>query len=110
MSDYAELVRRARERADSYRQSGPSAEHTAKLLEEMALAIESLQAKKRAARREALEPLRRKAQENADFWENRLQDHDWRPRRTNIEVARSQLQHIANDIRVLIDKDTQDAF
>ncbi|PDT47288.1 hypothetical protein CO661_13990 [Sinorhizobium fredii] len=39
----ADIVERLRERADSYRQSGPSAEHTAVLLEEAAIEIERLQ-------------------------------------------------------------------
>lgn len=40
--DRKDLVERLRERADSYRQSGPSAEHTAILLDESAAEIEGL--------------------------------------------------------------------
>jgi hypothetical protein len=36
-----DLIERLRERAESYRQSGPSAEHTAKLLDEAAIALAS---------------------------------------------------------------------
>ena len=53
-----ELISRLRTRADQYRQSGPSAEHTASMLDEAAAALASAQAENERLR-EALSEISR---------------------------------------------------